>query len=215
MDEKILELLKKYRTSINENQFKDFYEELYRTLIPTEPNLRFNTKRGEIGKLTETLYEAGCDPLANMTYVPRCFLFGSSVDNFTIPSHVSEIKRYAFAYSDLRSIIIPGKVWSVGESAFLGCNKLTRVEVEDGVEILRHDCFAHTGRLKEVILPTSIKQIHYYSFAGSIVQEITYLGTKEQWLKITFDTENANLAQTDIKCTDGILEAETWMEWAE
>ena len=69
-----------------------------------------------------------------LPYAKRLFLNNSVVTNLTIPSDITEIKKYAFRNcTSLTSITIPDSVTSIGQEAFEDCTSLTSVTILDSV----------------------------------------------------------------------------------
>ena len=62
---------------------------------------------------------------------------------------VIAVGQDAFRFSDLVSVTIPDSVRSLGDRAFLDCDRLERVEIGSGVEQIGAECFAGTVSLRE------------------------------------------------------------------
>ena len=60
------------------------------------------------------------------------YLNGQEIKDLVIPNSVTSIGKYAFSgCTDLTSVTIPNSVTSIGEDAFLGCSGLTSVHITD------------------------------------------------------------------------------------
>lgn len=75
--------------------------------------------------------------------------------SYVVPDTVREIGDYAFAYSDISSITIPGNVERIGMNAFLSCCQLASANLLDGIKAIGEYAFIDTS-LHEVYLPDSI-----------------------------------------------------------
>lgn len=67
--------------------------------------------------------------------------------HITLPESITHIGEYAFSYQDeLKEIIIPNGVSTIGDSAFYGCD-LKRVTIPNSVQIIGEGSFACLGIL--------------------------------------------------------------------
>ncbi len=85
---------------------------------------------------------ASSNPLC---YAHHLFLNGEEIKDLVIPNSVTSIGDYAFyGCSGLTSITIPNSVTSIGYRAFNNCSALTAIQVEDGNTVYdsRNDCNA-------------------------------------------------------------------------
>lgn len=85
--------------------------------------------------------------------------------NYSIPNTVTEIAKYAFEDSELKSITIPNSVTTIREQAFAGCNVST-LTIPNSVTTIESGAFCSNKNLKSVNLPTSITKISKDLFAG-------------------------------------------------
>jgi hypothetical protein len=83
-------------------------------------------------EMTEYFINKGYDPLQTLDYIPSHYLSGSNIEEFTIPSHIIEIREGAFSHcKNLKNIIIPPSVIKVKDRAFTFCNSLQTVKIEN------------------------------------------------------------------------------------
>lgn len=96
------------------------------------------------------------------------------------------------AYANLDSISIPAKVrienkiysvTSIGEDAFFGCHRLTKIEIPQSIKIIKRGAFEDCDTLKTIKLPESIDSIGNAVFCGcsnlesiNIPKNITCIG---------------------------------------
>ena len=92
----------------------------------------------------------------------KAFYGCSGLSDITFGENVVEIGPYAFAATAIEELVIPDGVTTIGERAFFNCSNL-----------------------RKIILPSSIKNIDKDAFNYCNLSDIQYLGTKEQWQKIT------------------------------
>ena len=99
--------------------------------------------------------------------------------------HLDHIPDKFFADSQIKSIVIPDNIKSIGDHAFEWCEFLS-----------------------QIIIPTSVVKIGSGAFYGNeSLKTVTYKGTRaEWWNKIDFaDDWDDECYIRKIKCTDGIL----------
>ena len=99
--------------------------------------------------------------------------------------HLDHIPDKFFADSQIKSIVIPDNIKSIGDHAFEWCDFLSQITI-----------------------PTSVVKIGSGAFYGNEdLKTVTYKGTRaEWWNKIDFaDDWDDECYIRKIKCTDGIL----------
>ncbi len=72
----------------------------------------------------------------------------------------------AFSASEIRSIVIPSSVRTIGEKAFAGCRSLESVEMTYGVERIGEYCFQDCTSLREIEIPSSVGVLPAGLFRG-------------------------------------------------
>ena len=86
-----------------------------------------------------------------LSYAGRLYLNGEEVKDLVIPNSVESIGEDAFlGCTSLTSVTIGDGVKSIGESAFCGCENLTSVTIPKSVESIGECAFAATDGLKEI-----------------------------------------------------------------
>lgn len=119
-----------------------------------------------------------------------------SITSVTIPSDVTKIGEYAFAYclilknivlpetlktiginafykcSDLQSIIIPESVTKIGISAFEDCGSLSEINIPNNITVIDTKTFYYCSSLENIILPSTITDIRSSAFWFSSLKTI-------------------------------------------
>ena len=65
------------------------------------------------------------------------WMFGRLALNFNIPSTITEIQEYAFAFSTMTKVTIPSSVQTIGKSVFFHCRNIEEVVIEDSEQTLK------------------------------------------------------------------------------
>ena len=126
----------------------------------------------------------------------------------SVSYRVTSIGEDAFAYSDLKSIVIPDSVTIIDGGAFEESH-LTSVVIPDSVTMICSHTFESCENLLSVVIGKGITDIFYEVFAGCCaLASITYNGTMEQWKQIAFagDDWNEGVPAKVVHCTDGDVE---------
>lgn len=100
-----------------------------------------------------------------LSYAHHLYLNGEEIKDLVIPNNITSIGNYAFyGCSDLTSVTIPNSVTSIGEGAFSGCSGLTSVIIGDGVTSIGVNAFSYCSGLNSVIIPNSVVTIDDCAF---------------------------------------------------
>lgn len=80
----------------------------------------------------------------------------------TLPSTLRSIGRFAFLrFYSLREVRWSGnpKDCEIGEKAFMGCKKMSSIDLPEGITSIGKFCFSDCDSLKEVTIPASLQTI--------------------------------------------------------
>jgi hypothetical protein len=90
-----------------------------------------------------------------------CNFDHSGIEKITIPSGVTEIRRFAFeACNNLKSVVIKGPVAQIDDNAFRDCAALKTIEFPAGIKKIGKDAFKGCTALKTINVPA--KKADYY-----------------------------------------------------
>ena len=110
---------------------------------------------------------------------------------------------------DIDSYSIPWGITKIGDRAFEGCNKLTRVVLPNSLIEIGLDAFRECNSLKEVIIPSSVTMIESEAFAHcSALSCITLHDTISMIGDSAFESvQDINVYITDLEkyCAGGII----------
>ena len=102
-----------------------------------------------------------------LEYAHHLYLNGEEVKDLVIPNSVTSIGVAAFyGCSGLTSVTIPNSVTSIGSSAFSGCSGLTSVNIPNSVTSIGGSAFRNCSGLTSVNIPNSVTSIGDYTFYG-------------------------------------------------
>ncbi|KAL7719547.1 hypothetical protein QTN25_003254 [Entamoeba marina] len=78
---------------------------------------------------------------------------GITMSEFIIPDGVVKICHFAFFNKDIKSIIIPTTVTSIGNYCFSNCRSLTSISIPSSVKSIGNTCFCGSDNLKQLSVP--------------------------------------------------------------
>ena len=115
----------------------------------------------------------GCSSLSSF-YIPNsvesigagAFRYCSKITSINIPTSLTNIERYAFYGTGIKSATIPNSVTSIGNSAFGNCTSLTTVTIPNSVTSIGTDAFYYCSALTSITIPNSVASIEYNTFYG-------------------------------------------------
>ena len=89
------------------------------------------------------------------------------IKKIVIPESVTSIGAYAFYYcNSLTSVTIPNSVTSIGKRAFDSCNSLTSVVIPDSVTSIKNAAFCQCRMLMNVTIGKCVTIIGFLAFFG-------------------------------------------------
>lgn len=102
-----------------------------------------------------------------------------TVDNLTIPSQYAGLPVIGIAddvfvnHAELKTVILPDTVKSVGKNAFAGCAGISEIVIPDSVETIGEGAFSDCYNLKKITLPMGLEKIEAGTFTDcSYLSEI-------------------------------------------
>jgi hypothetical protein len=94
------------------------------------------------------------------------------VTDVVIPEGIRTITKGAFLRRPLLSVRFPISLESIGENAFLKCEKLTTVDLPDSLSELSEGAFSMCSKLEHVKLSEKLSTIGKYAFDSCLIQQI-------------------------------------------
>ena len=132
------------------------------------------------------------------------------LESVAIPDSVEKIGIGAFeGCISLSAITLPKSLRELGSWAtFKDCKSLCEIKICENVKNIRSSSFENCTKLKSVSLPSTLKKIGEEAFKNcSLLSEILFAGTVEQWSNVEKDTNwNKRVVAKSVHCADGETE---------
>lgn len=111
--------------------------------------------------------------------------------DYTVPEGVEWILDTAFIKCQkLTKVDLPMSMKTIGSGAFSQCTALTEITIPEGVESLSWSTFFNCSNLKTVRIPESVTTIESGAFQECHLDFVFYGGTWEQWEQMMRNYEN-------------------------
>ena len=162
-------------------------------------------------------YLSGCINLKTVKFLQnseltslgnQAFAADNSLSKIYLPDKLQNIGIGAFQdCTELQKIVLPASVSTIQEYAFDNCVNLQSLKLNHTkITELSDSVFAYCSNLKRVFLPKTLTSISSQAFwKCNSLEKIIYMGTIEDWNKITISTGNTYLNNVPIQCIDGII----------
>lgn len=135
-----------------------------------------------------TLEPGDCYPFENCPELKE-FNFGNDIkyipdnllrnckgfESISIPEGVTDIGSYTFADTNLKTIVMPDSLESIGDSCFENCSEMKTVVINGNIFLIGDNTFNGCEKLKEIYISDSVKDIGRNSFAGCESLETVYM----------------------------------------
>ena len=101
-----------------------------------------------------------------LLYAHHLYLNGDEIKDLVIPNSVTSIGNYTFAgCSGLTSVIIANFITSIGDQAFKECSGLTSVTIPNSVTSIGNSAFYGCSGLTSFTIPDGVTSIGSYAFS--------------------------------------------------
>lgn len=118
----------------------------------------------------------------------------------------NELEKILIEYIGSESeVIIPSEISRINTGAFYQIEGITNIEISNSIVIIDNYAFHNCNDLTQIIIPTTVTSINQRAFFGcENLVDISYQGTKSQWLEITKGNDwDAYTGNYVIHCTNG------------
>lgn len=129
------------------------------------------------------------DPESTVT--KYLYLNDVEIKDLVIPNSITTIGNYVFTgCNGLTSLTLHDAVTSIGEGAFNGCTGLTSIDL-NSVSVIGMAAFYGCTGLTSVAIPSTVNTIYEYAFMESGLTRVD-ISSLEAWMGIMFNGEIAN-----------------------
>lgn len=196
MKEDIKHFIERNIDLIDSGKFKTVYKELRKLSVMYS------------GEFTKILLDAGINPAKYMDELPEGYLVGAKYTSYEIPENITYIGGSAFAYTQLKSVVIPKRVEHLNPPVFENCSNLEKVVLPDNLITIGDYAFFGCTRLVDIEIPDKVTWIGDKVFYGcKDLNSIEFQGTKQQWNKIRKEYSWRDVsAIEEVKCSDGVID---------
>lgn len=95
------------------------------------------------------------------------------IEKINWEENVTSIPDYAFSsFYNLKEVIIPDSVISIGRGAFQNCSSLEKVILPKGLTEIPNNLFLHCKKLKDIEIPDSVLKIGDQAFFATDIKEV-------------------------------------------
>mgnify|MGYP002522852594 CR=1 FL=1 len=140
-----------------------------------------------------------------LSYAHHLYLDGKEIKDLVIPNSVTSIGNSAFSgYSALTSITIPNSVTSIGHEAFSGCTGLTDITIPNSVTNIGGSAFSWCINLTSITIPNSVTSVGRYAYYETAWYDnqpdgVVYVG------KVAYNYKGKITYHTNIVLEEGTL----------
>ena len=103
-------------------------------------------------------------PSATNNYFALLYGTNASSKNVSVNEQCKIVADNAFFCSSVQTAVIPGSVITIGGRAFNGCNDLTSITLNEGLNKIGEMAFCQCFGLTEIIIPNTVTEIEQSAF---------------------------------------------------
>ncbi len=122
------------------------------------------------------------------------------ITSIVVKDGVTSIGDNAFINCNkVEQVSLSNDVETIGDYSFSGCTSLTDITLPNGLKTVPNGAFALCTGLKTVTVPKSVTEVGTLAFSGcTSLSDVYYDSTKEDWDNITIATGNDSLTSANI-----------------
>lgn len=102
------------------------------------------------------------------------FALGQELQEYIVPSEVTEIGWSSFSDCQLAKIVLHNKIKKIGHSAFCGSENLSEINIPNSVTTIEDVAFQDCPALKNIFIPKSVSNLGLNIFEGCDDVSVTY-----------------------------------------
>ena len=133
----------------------------------------------------------------------NAFISSCNLEEIDLPTSLTRIGVLALAICpNLYAVSIPANVTDIGQLAFRDDTSLSYLILPD-IDTIRMGMFIDCSALEGITIPSSVTSIENQAFdCCGALKDVSFLGTKEQWSKISIGRDNTDLTSATIHYVD-------------
>lgn len=133
----------------------------------------------------------------------NAFISSCNLEEIDLPTSLTRIGVLALAICpNLYAVSIPANVTDIGQLAFRDDTSLSYLILPD-IDTIRMGMFIDCSALEGITIPSSVTSIENQAFdCCGALKDVSFLGTKEQWSKISIGRDNTDLTSATIHYID-------------
>ena len=126
--------------------------------------------------------------------------YSQDITSIVVQDGVTSIGDNAFINCNkVEQVSLSNDVETIGDYSFSGCTSLTDITLPNGLKTVPNGAFALCTGLKTVTVPKSVTEVGTLAFSGcTSLSDVYYDSTKEDWDNITIATGNDSLTSANI-----------------
>lgn len=174
----VIDYINTHQEYIDDDNFTFLYNDLFFLAFSGDWEPEYT------GEFTNALIDSDIKPLDSMSIVPGHYMWGDTQTTaMFVPKHVIKVENAAFKDSSIEEIDFGANVERIENFVMSGCQYLWRVIIHNKVQHIGKEVFFGCDKLKE----------------------ITFSGTRDEWLKIHKDAgwRRGAVNLKVVVCTDG------------
>ena len=125
----------------------------------------------------------------------------TALTTINLPESVTEIGGAAFenCYS-LNSVRLSSNIKVIEYFTFRNCSNLQKIKIPLAVEKIGREAFRQCSKLTDIVFGNNVSVIESGAFYNCPISDVCYMGTEDEWNKITVENENDPLTKATIHC---------------
>ena len=126
--------------------------------------------------------------------------YSQDITSIVVKDGVTSIGDNAFINCNkVEQVSLSNDVETIGDYSFSGCTSLTDITLPNGLKAIPNGAFALCTGLKTVTVPKSVTEVGTLAFSScTSLSDVYYDSTKEDWDNITIATGNDSLTSANI-----------------
>ena len=129
----------------------------------------------------------------------------NNLKEIVIPDSVTTMGQSVFFRGDsLEKVTLSKKLTEIPVETFASCTKLKNIEIPEGVTIIKGYAFNTCTSLESIVIPKTVTSINERAFYNCpSLKTVYFTGTEAEWNSINIESANGALINATIICNYG------------